>query len=308
MASDRVVYTVLVNGYDALKRPAVIEPGIDYLLFTDRAGLAAVEPPWQPVVIPQADRNPRVMSRRCKLLPHRYLERYEHSLWIDATLETVRPLGPLFDDLAATGIFGLFRHPERDCVYDEAEAVRTLGYESPIIIDLQMACYRALGYPPRNGLWGCNVIYRRHRDARLRPVMEDWWRQLELFSQRDQLSANYVFWKHGIEPFEMPAERRACWRLHAHPRVNAYLDSETVVDETAWLRRAAADAAAALRDAEARVDRLIAERAALAESEARHKEEAARLAAAQEARGWRARLSRLRPALRRPARQPGAQP
>jgi hypothetical protein len=189
-----VVYTVVANGYDGLKPPAVIDAEIDYLVFTDDRDLALADP-WQAIVVKRSDRNPRVMSRRYKMMPHRYLERYEQSLWIDATLETVRPLSPLLEELAAAGPLALFRHPDRHCVYEEAEAVRSLRYERPSIIDLQMGCYKARGYPAGNGLWGCNVIYRRHHDPRIRLAMEDWWRQIELFSQRDQLSVNYVFWK-----------------------------------------------------------------------------------------------------------------
>ena len=37
--------------------------------------------------------------------------------------------------------------------------------------------------------------------------MVDWWHQIELFSQRDQLGLNYVLWKHGIPCLSIESER-----------------------------------------------------------------------------------------------------
>ena len=241
MANSRVVYTAITAWYDRLRTPAVIDENLDYVAFTDDPHLPAV-PPWQPVRIETAKRNPRVTSRWYKLLPHLHLGEYASSLWIDGAFEIVASLSGLMDELAAGGKIAMFHHPERDCVYQEAVTVKEFGYERPAIVDLQMACYRARGYPERNGLNLGSVIFRRHHDPQICLAMVDWWRQIELFSQRDQLSLNYVLWKHSIPCLPIESEQGPWLLRHDHPDCRAYLDREDLPDELAWLREAAADA------------------------------------------------------------------
>jgi hypothetical protein len=243
MANSKVVYTAITAWYDRLKPPAVIDEDLDYVVFTDDPHLTPV-PPWRPVFIESGKRNPRVTARWYKLLPHLHLGEYVSSLWIDGAFEIIGSLAPLIDEFAGGGKIGLLRHPERDCIYQEAATVKEFGYERPAIVDLQMACYRAFGYPERQGLNLSGVIFRQHHDPQIRRAMADWWHQIEMFSQRDQLSLNYVLWKHGIASREVPGEQGVVpWlRHHDHPDCRAHLGREDSPDELAWLRMAAADA------------------------------------------------------------------
>jgi len=243
MANSKVVYTAITAWYDTLKPPAVIDGDLDYVVFTDDPHLPAV-PPWRPVRIDAGQRNPRVTSRWYKLLPHLHLGEYATSLWIDGAFEIIASLSSLMDRLAAGGGIAMFRHPERDCIYQEAAVVKAFGYERAAVVDLQMACYRARGYPEHAGLNLGGVIFRRHRDPDIRLAMVDWWRQMELFSQRDQLGLNYVLWKRGIPCLPIEGERGvSTWlRHHAHPDCRAYLGRQDSSDELEWLREAAADA------------------------------------------------------------------
>jgi len=243
MLNSKVVYTAITAWYDTLRAPAVIDADLDYVVFTDDPHLPAV-PPWRPVRIETVKRNPRITSRWYKCLPHLHLGEYASSLWIDGAFEIVASLSPFIDRLAAGGGIAMFRHHERDCIYQESAIVKEFGYERPAIVDLQMACYRARGYPEHNGLNLGGVIFRRHHDPKIRLAMVDWWHQIELFSQRDQLGLNYVLWKHGIpcQPIESEQGPAPWLRYHAHPDCRAYLDREDSFDELAWLREAAADA------------------------------------------------------------------
>src|SRR4029077_10090696 len=82
--------------------------------------------------------------------------------------------------LAAGSGIAMFCHPERDCIYQESAIVKEFGYERPAIVDLQMACYRARGYPEHNGLNLGGVIFRRHHDPKIRLAMVDRWHQIEI--------------------------------------------------------------------------------------------------------------------------------
>ena len=80
----------------------------------------------------------------------------------------------------------MFRHPERDCIYQESTIVKEFGYERPAIVDLQMACYRARGYPEHNGLNLGGVIFRRHHD----PTVSRW----SIGGTRSNCSASAINW------------------------------------------------------------------------------------------------------------------
>jgi hypothetical protein len=135
-----------------------------------------------------------------------------------------------------------FLHAQRNCIDDEAEAVKAMGYERAVIVDLQMACYRARGYPPAYGLCVFSVMFRAHRDPEIRLLIEDWWRQVEVFSQRDQLSGNFVLWKRGIEYIRIPGhERSNDWlQFHEHRQIRTQFAAKEESDELDWLRHKAA--------------------------------------------------------------------
>src|SRR5579885_691615 len=250
-AKTKVVYTAITAGYDPLRPPAVVEDELDYVLFTDDPGVGPVGP-WQPVLIDRRERNPRVTAKRYKLLPHRFLQGYDASLWLDASCEILSPIAALMDELGVRAEMAQFRHPERSCIYDEAAVVKAQGLERPGIVDIQMACYRARGYPPKSGLFVSGAIYRRHNDPQIRAAMEDWWRQIQLFGQRDQLSGSYVLWKHGVACIEIPGGQfeKPWFRWHKHLKLQSYLGSAAMLDELAWLRAAAAEAWEARQTAE----------------------------------------------------------
>jgi hypothetical protein len=167
----RAVYTVLVGGYDALLPPVQIEPGLDYIAFVDaRQGLPE---PWQSKPLGSSQRNPRMTTRWHKLHPHRLLPAYDQSLYVDANILIKDRIAPVFDQALREAPLALFRHPVRDCVYEEAEEVKRLRYDDAAIVNAQMAFYRAHGLPLRAGLHFAGIQFRRHNDPQLVKLLED---------------------------------------------------------------------------------------------------------------------------------------
>ena len=239
MAKRKVIYTAVTGNDDRLRPPAAVDPDIDYIAYTD-APAGSLPPPWQHRPIAVQTRNPRVTARWYKLLPHRHLPEYELSFWLDANYEIAGSFAALFDELAGSALLAIRAHPERDCLYDEAEIIKNDGLDHPEIVDIQMAYYRRLGYPAHNGLVETNALFRSHRNERVVAAMEDWWRQIEAFSQRDQLSADFVMWRHELHWAPLPwRERSSAWlRYHLHARSPHHL-SEDDSQPVDWLRHAA---------------------------------------------------------------------
>ncbi len=193
-ARDKVVvYTAVTQNYDPIKVPAVINPQYDYVAYVDAA--TEVPAPWQHRSIITTGRNPRVTTRYYKLHPHLLFPKHRLSIYVDASLLIKTDFAALVEISLRQHDAALFRHPERDCVYEEGKSVILLGMDAADVVERQMAAYRAEGYPEHNGLFAGGLIIRRHHAPLVKRTMEDWWREIQRHSQRDQLSGPVAFWR-----------------------------------------------------------------------------------------------------------------
>jgi hypothetical protein len=161
-------------------------------------------------------------NRRVKMLAHRQpaLEGYAATLYVDGSIEIVGDLGRFLASCEARPEpVQMYRHPFRDCVYDEALACARAGHVSVFTLQRQMGRYRRAGFPPHNGLFEAGVIYRRHV-AEVETFMETWWQEYRSGARRDQLSMSFVAWQAGIAIGDLgPSDPRfghCTFHLHAH--------------------------------------------------------------------------------------------
>lgn len=194
------VYTCITGGYDTLKPVPKPGTGIDYVCFTDRPPDRPPSP-WKCRPIPQelAGLSDVRKQRTLKILPHRYLPEYDASLWVDANIHMDGDMGAFFGryDLRKSPLY-TNRHPLRDCVYQERDAVVKLGKDTAENVRGQMDKILAEGYPEHNGLAETNIMLRDHFDPLCRRAMEAWAAELAAGSHRDQLSFDYSCWKVGL--------------------------------------------------------------------------------------------------------------
>lgn len=216
-----IIYTAITNHYDTLKAPAVIQAGARYVAYLDGDDYA-VPAPWEVRPIEGAERNPRVTSRRYKLLPHRYFPEHGVSIWVDSNLRLVADLTPLLASLERQP-FAAFPHPERDGVYDEANAVLALSLATQERVRAQMQHYRDETYPVHNGLFMGGLLVRRHHDPALIRAAEDWWHDVQTYSQRDQLSGMVALWRQGLTYARLPGKLADYAQYEAHQRVSSYV-------------------------------------------------------------------------------------
>jgi len=196
------VYTAIFGGYDHLK-PQPETPGVEYICFTDDPSLEA--PPWTVRVEPSRYPHPRMAAKHYKLFPHRVLPRHPLTVWIDGSVAIKRPDFPTaFVSHVNESGMALFPHPERDCIYDEADVSITMPKYRGLPILEQVAHYRAKGYPPKNGLWACTVMARDSSSRRLRGLHRRWMRHNRRWSYQDQISLPFLLWRMGMEPGAFP--------------------------------------------------------------------------------------------------------
>ncbi|MCK5604185.1 DUF616 domain-containing protein [Candidatus Pacearchaeota archaeon] len=158
-------------------------------------------------------------------LKHVYLARWHKThphilfpgkttLWIDGNQI---PYGNI-DTVLSQLPFGSFKHPKRDCIYDELEACIRQRKDDPEIMRSQIEKYRNAGYPRNNGLAETCCLLR---DSSINNIQfnEAWWSEIENHSYRDQLSFNYVMWKLGMSYNNIPGCRSKSKFLRLRPHI-----------------------------------------------------------------------------------------
>jgi hypothetical protein len=176
-----VFYTAIINDYDELKpAPAGFDRCVcfadgDYAAHPNRAGWEFRRPAYR-----HAD--PTLIARWCKILAHQHFPWASATLWADANVHIASV--PAWVDLAA------YPHPERSCVYAEALAVLEARLDSRARI-MAVVEYLLTRCPLRAGLHQTNILVRRPVPA-VAALEHAWWRLVEGFCRRDQLTFDYV--------------------------------------------------------------------------------------------------------------------
>lgn len=134
-------------------------------------------------------RDPRLNAKIYKVLSHQFVDS-EYSIWLDGNMKLLVPPEELVDMMGDSDC-AVFRHPERNNIYDEAAVIIERHKDGAIIVAEQMETYRRAGFSEMN-LGMCGLIVRRHT-RRVAECNERWWSEICRYSVRDQLSFPIVF-------------------------------------------------------------------------------------------------------------------
>lgn len=200
-----VIYTASSGGVDAVLDPKHPIAGVDYVCFTDSPGLALSV--WDVRPLDSVENDPVRRAKHPKICPHIYFPDHDWSLWIDANTVIEADIR----DILSTSLqadMASFTHPERQCLFAEAQVCADKRKDEPEVIRRQTARYRAAGMPENFGLMEANILLRRHNQTAVREAMALWWSEITNGSRRDQISLPYVQWRTGLNlvPFFGGAE------------------------------------------------------------------------------------------------------
>jgi len=134
-------------------------------------------------------RDPRLNAKIYKVLSHKFVDS-EYSVWIDGNMRLLVSPEKLVEMMGDSDC-ALFRHPERDNIYDEANVIIERQKDNALIVDEQMKTYRRSGFTKRD-LGMCGLMVRRNTEEVTRRN-ERWWSEICRYSVRDQLSFPVVF-------------------------------------------------------------------------------------------------------------------
>lgn len=191
------VFTTVLGYTDPLHEPPKGSKA-DFVCFTDQKIKSTR---WRIVRLDKQEK-PKRLSKQIKALSHLYLNT-EWSLWIDCCFDCLIPP----ESLIGCGEFVTFKHKERDNVYAESREVIRLKKAQEETVERQMLVYENSGFNTKrallNGLSNNGAVLRKHTDKVL-AINESWSDELSTHSLRDQLSLDYVFWKHNYIPTRWP--------------------------------------------------------------------------------------------------------
>ncbi|MBD3268495.1 DUF616 domain-containing protein [bacterium] len=197
MAPTVLVYTSIFGGYDELQ-PAPVHDG-RYVCITD-------EPQDVPVWrfrLERAYPSPRLASRKTKILSQEHFPDEDMTIWLGGWIRMTGDPEALAKKYLRNHDIAAFAHPHRSSVFNEARMCIRMGKGNPKLIQKQMEYYRRTKFPDDRGLSACFVLFRRVTQQMER-FEQRWWRQIQNFSVRDQLSFEFVLWRMGIEINRIP--------------------------------------------------------------------------------------------------------
>lgn len=155
--------------------------------------------------------GPRRTARHYKCLPHRYLPNADVWIWVDGNVRLTIPPQTAIRDWLKRDLM-TFNHPERACLYVEAEFCAKYHKDKAEILEAQTKRYREEGMPLGWGLAETRCVIRRNTPE-ICTLNEAWWAEIEAGSQRDQVSFPYVCWRAGIQWDAIPGH---CGKDRSH--------------------------------------------------------------------------------------------
>jgi hypothetical protein len=142
-------------------------------------------------------------------MAHHVLPAHDYSVWVDGS-QIFKPVR-VWEDLVkpvveAAADLATFKHPLRQCVYQEERACERHRKDNVGVMREQMDKYRAENYPPYSGMVETACVIRANTPE-VHEFNAAWWEEIESNSFRDQLSFNYVCWRLGRPYAHIPGHR-----------------------------------------------------------------------------------------------------
>lgn len=189
------IYTAIFGGYDELADPIFYDPSIDYIAFTDRDIKSKI---WSVIKI-DSKFSGTDSNRLYKFSPHKFLDSYDYSIYIDGNVQIYGDVKPLIANVSKNSGLAFHRNGERDCIYQEAAFCKIIGKGNTALITKTISQYEKEGFPKHFGMCGCNIIISDLKNDLSKSILTQW---LEEFNRsqmgRDQIIFPYIVWKNGL--------------------------------------------------------------------------------------------------------------
>ena len=199
-------------------------PGWRYICFTN-VSMEPVEG-WQIIRVwaSSAALEPRLEAKKYKWLSHQLLADFDIAVWVDAYIAP----NPMYSELLKQWILEMIEqkkyiahraHDDRDCVYQECDAVVEYKRETAIKVAKARALLEEAKVPEHAGLFDTNIVVRFHKEAVVQDVSEKVYEYLKTVTYRDQLIIPLVYHKENFQEVQRYQLLRAFGKTGEHVRM-----------------------------------------------------------------------------------------
>jgi hypothetical protein len=202
----KVVYTCLFsNGSTKPDTPFVKDklPEFDYIIFTNIPDNCK-NSGWSPIQRELLNNHPIYTAKYYKWTAHNYLLDYDVALYVDAYMSPNPKIlwGNYISRLNINSITEsliLMKHSQRDCIYEECNAIVHCRKDTRINMDKVINFLKTNNMPHHYGLSEGGLILRHLKNNDLNNFLEEFFNLMLQFSYRDQALLSYMFWKNNIK-------------------------------------------------------------------------------------------------------------
>ena len=202
--ADTVCYMYQSSGYDNLIQHRYISFDWDYVCYTNDKNLLKHKyiGIWEirPSVYEKLDSKRN--SGWHKTHPDVLFPEYKNSVWIDGNINVVSSY--LHDKIKTTCKKLLVpRHHDRNCIYDEINIIKSIAFDDAKTCEETRKMLIKNKMPRNYGVNETNVMFRKHHEKIVKNIDNLWWKCIEKYSKRDQLSFSYCLFKNNINVFDI---------------------------------------------------------------------------------------------------------
>ncbi len=217
------IYTAIFGNKDIIKQPINYkqEEGVDYFLITDNKKSYSFN--YQIIYKKPIYDDITKNARYYKIMGLDILKEYDFVIWHDANIQVMHNEILNIIKFAQNSGFAFFKHPERNCIYDEAIKCIELEKDYPFKILRQVYSYYIAGIENKIGLYATGLFIKNNKFT-YEDFLNLWWDEIKFKSRRDQLSLPYFLNKFKI----IPGIIEGCVRenkysiFHSHNHSNYY--------------------------------------------------------------------------------------
>lgn len=178
---------------------------VDYYAFVDEPQHCNV---WRQIPLPDFSTVDDYFKNRRnakfpKLFGFLLVPDYDVYIWHDHYLEVIADPFEMAKEFLTNSDMAIFKHPKRNCIYEEMDAIIKYGFEHKHLIEETKKFFEDKNYPKNNGLFELTSFMYKNTFA-VKQFMISWWEIINKFSSRDQISFPYVLQKHNLKHSIIP--------------------------------------------------------------------------------------------------------
>lgn len=193
------VYTCVTGGYDIFPISMAIEEKCDYYYVSDDSRVYPQGFKYIDVnmLVPDINMSPKDKNRYCKLHPHKLFPDYDYTIYIDGSIQIIKPISHNINKVGKTGL-AIHRHRERDCIYSEGIFLCWLGAVKKDELIKDITRYIDAGVPRHFGLFECGMIVTDLHNSISAELYDNWYEEYMRGVKRDQQALIYTLWNMNL--------------------------------------------------------------------------------------------------------------